>query len=172
MRHFNVEIKARCKNQGKIRDILKSKNADFRGVDHQVDTYFKVVSGRLKLREGKIENVLVFYNRQNKKGPKESQVILFESDDPPTLKEILAKSLGILAVVDKQREIYFIDNIKFHIDKVKNLGTFVEIEAIDEIGKASRQKLLKQCRGYLKLFDIKPQDLVSKSYGDLILKRA
>lgn len=172
MRHLNVEIKARCKNRGKIRDILRSKNADFRGIDRQVDTYFRVASNRLKLREGKIENVLVFYNRQNKKGPKESQVILFESDDLPTLKEILAKSLGTLVVVDKQREIYFIDNVKFHIDKVKNLGTFVEIEAIDEAGKVSRQKLLKQCRGYLKLFGIKPQDLVSKSYSDLILERA
>ena len=37
--------------------------------------------------------------------------------------------------MDKKREIYFIHNVKFHIDNVKNLGTFIEIEAIDEYTK-------------------------------------
>ena len=54
-----------------------------------------------------------------------------------TLKEILIKTLGIKAVVDKRRKIYFINNVKFHFDTVKDLGTFVEVEAIDkEIGRA------------------------------------
>src|SRR3989344_8010057 len=171
MKHLNIEIKARCNDHEKIRSILKSRNADFKGTDHQIDTYFKVDNGRLKLREGNIENFLVFYEREDKEGPKKSDVILFKSDPSSSLKEILLKSLGALVVVDKQREIYFIENVKFHIDTVMNLGTFMEIEAIDSDGSYKKEKLLKQCQKYLKLFGIPKDDLVSVSYSDLLLKK-
>lgn len=143
MAHVNVEIKAHLQNQETIREILKSKNATFKGLDHQIDTYFRVNHGRLKLREGTIENYLIQYQRENKEGPKQSDVILFTSDPKSSLKEILTKSLGILVVVDKKREIYFIGNVKFHIDIVENLGTFVEIEAIDVDGTIGSEKLLE-----------------------------
>ena len=50
MKHLNIEIKAKCSDHEKIRDLLKSCKADFKGLDHQVDTYFKANHGRLKLR--------------------------------------------------------------------------------------------------------------------------
>ena len=171
MKHLNIEIKAKCSDHEKIRSILKSRNADFKGTDHQIDTYFKVNNGRLKLREGNIENFLVFYERENREGPKQSNVILFKSDPNSSLKEILLTSLGILVVVDKQREIYFIENVKFHIDTVKNLGTFMEIEAIDSDGAFGKEKLLEQCENYLKLFGIPKDDLISVSYSDLLLAK-
>ncbi len=171
MGHVNIEIKARCNNHEKIREILHSNNADFKGIDHQIDTYFKVPSGRLKLREGNIENHLIFYERENQTGPKQSNVILYNTEPASNLKEILTKSLGILVVVDKQREIYFIDNIKFHIDTVAELGTFTEIEAIDKDGSIGKEKLLEQCNKYMQLFGIDDKDLLSVSYSDLLLNK-
>jgi len=171
MKHINIEIKAKCNNQGKIRSILNSLNADFKGVDHQIDTYFEVNEGRLKLREGNIENYLIYYKRGNQKGPKQSNVILFEITRNSSLKDILINSLKVLAVVDKKREIYFIENVKFHIDVVKVLGNFIEIEAIDKSGKIGKEKLLKQCKRYLKSFGIPEKDLIEGSYSDLLLKK-
>ena len=171
MAHVNIEIKAKSNNQDEIREILKSKNANFKGVDHQIDTYFKVNNGRLKLREGKIENHLIHYQRENKEGPKQSDVTLFKSDPKSSLKEILTKALGVLVVVDKQREIYFIDNVKFHIDIVEDLGTFVEIEAIDNDGTIGKDKLLEQCQFFLDLFKISQEYLISVSYSDLLLQK-
>jgi len=171
MSYVNIEIKAKSNNQDAIREILKLKNADFKGVDYQIDTYFKVNNGRLKLREGNIENHLIYYQRENKEGPKQSDIILFKSDPKSSLKEILTKALGILVVVDKKREIYFIDNVKFHIDTVKNLGTFMEIEAIDSDGSFRKEKLFEQCQNYLDLFGIPKDDLISVSYSDLLLKK-
>lgn len=171
MAHINIEIKAKSNNQDEIREILKSKNADFKGIDHQIDTYFKVNNGRLKLREGKIENHLIHYQRENKEGPKQSDVTLFKSDPNSSLKEILTKALGILVIVDKKREIYFIDNVKFHIDIVEDLGTFVEIEAIDNDGTIGKDKLLEQCQFFLDLFKISQEDLISVSYSDLLLQK-
>jgi len=42
MAHVNIEIKAKSNNKDEIREILKSRTADFKGVDHQIDTYFKI----------------------------------------------------------------------------------------------------------------------------------
>ncbi len=172
MPHINIEIKARCVDQDKIRQILLSNKADFKGIDHQIDTYFRVSNGRLKLREGNIENFLIFYERENKEGPKQSNVILHKVEPKSNLKELLVKSLGVLAIVDKQREIYFIDNVKFHLDSVKGLGKFMEIEAIDTTGDMGREKLLEQCNYYLQLFEIKEGDLLTNSYSDQILENS
>ena len=123
------------------------------------------------MREGNIENFLVYYERSNQKGPKQSHVTLFKSNPKSTLKAILTKSLGVLVVVDKKREIYFIDNVKFHIDLVDNLGTFVEIEAIDFDGKIGKDKLHEQCSKYLKAMNIAGNDLLSVSYSDLLVQK-
>jgi predicted adenylyl cyclase CyaB len=172
MTQINIEIKARCNNQDFIREILKSHDAKFKGVDYQTDTYFKVNNGRLKLREGNIENSLVHYVREVKEGPKQSYVTFYKSVDKSSLKEILTKALGILVVVDKSREIYFIDNVKFHIDSVKDLGTFVEIEAINTDGSIGKDKLLEQCSYYLNLFKIPKSDLISNSYSDFLMEKS
>jgi len=166
---INVEIKARCEDQERIREILKSEGAYSRGTDRQIDTYFKINSGRLKLREGDIENNLIYYDRDDKEGPKQSDIVLYKPEPNSSLKELLEKSLGILTVVDKWRELYFIGNVKFHIDHVEGLGKFVEIEAIDHDGNIGKDKLFEQCQHYLDLFKISKADLVSGSYSDLLL---
>ncbi len=169
MNHINIEIKAKCSDQRRVRRVLLSCNADFKGTDHQIDTYFRIPAGRLKLREGNIENYLVFYDRKNRKGPKKSEVTLVATGRGSEIKELLKNALGVLVVVDKRREIYFIGNIKFHLDEVKGLGKFVEIEAIDT-GGIPEKKLRKQCDHYVKILGIRKEEMVSVSYSDLLLK--
>jgi len=166
---INIEIKARCNKPERIRELLNTRNARFEGLDHQVDTYFQVNEGRLKVREGNIENNLIYYKRDNISGPKQSDCQLFRTDPGSQLKSILRDSMGILAVVDKQREIYYISNIKIHIDIVKDLGSFVEIEACDEQGKFTSDQLHEQCMELMKEMQIDEADLESRSYSDLIL---
>ena len=166
MRHLNVEIKARCDDLAAIRTILEAHAADFKGEDHQIDTYFRVPEGRLKLREGTIERSLIFYRRPDQAGPKSSTVVRYTPKPDPGLKEVLAAALGVWVVVDKRREIYFIDNVKFHLDRVDDLGTFVEIEAIGE--DADEAELRVQCEHYLALFGVPDEALVEGSYSDLL----
>ena len=61
--NFNFEIKAYTSEHDSIREFLISQKAVFKGVDHQIDTYFPVKHGRLKIREGNIENCIVHYDR-------------------------------------------------------------------------------------------------------------
>ena len=168
---LNVEIKAKSEKNKSIREILKARNATFKGEDHQIDTYFNTNNGRLKLREGNIENKLIYYKRENKKGPKNTEIILFNSSPDSTLKQLLTESNGILTKVDKKREIYFIENVKFQLDNVKGLGTYIEIEAIDKEGNIGQEKLLEQCKHFMELFNLSESDLVSVSYSDLILEK-
>ena len=172
MNVINIEIKARCNKPEKIREVLKSRNARFKGKDHQVDTYFRVNDGRLKLREGNIENNLIYYKRDNIAGPKQSDCQLFPTAQDSQLKSILIDSMGILAVVDKQREIYYLDNIKIHIDIVQDLGSFIEVEASDEHGNVTKDQLYEQCAELMQAMQIDEADLESRSYSDLILDAA
>ena len=170
MAHLNVEIKARCRDARFIRDFLLRQGADFRGTDNQLDTYFQVPQGRLKLREGNIENHLIFYRRPDQSGPKISAVSLYSTQRDSPLKAILTQALGVLVVVDKEREIYFLGNVKFHIDKVKALGCFVEIEAIDRDNAIGPDALREQCRHYMEQFKLEASDLLSGSYSDMLLE--
>ncbi len=103
----------------------------FKGIDTQVDTYFNVPHGRLKLREGALENALIHCIRSNTANAKTSDVLLYQHQPYPPLKQILTKALGIKTIIRKSRKIYFIENVKFHFDEVENLGNFIEVEAID-----------------------------------------
>jgi predicted adenylyl cyclase CyaB len=169
---LNIEFKAKTNKLSELETLLLQHDPKFIGEDHQIDTYFNVVSGRLKLREGNIENALIHYEREDYAGAKSSHVLLYQHQPDKTLKEILIKTLGIKAVVDKKRKIYFINNVKFHFDTVEGLGTFVEVEAIDKEGSIGKEKLQKQCDEYAALFGIDDKDYCSVSYSDMILQKA
>jgi adenylate cyclase class 2 len=171
MKILNFEFKARTRDLKNSEAQLLVLNPKFIGEDNQTDTYFNVTHGRLKLREGNIENSLIWYKRQNIAGAKQSDVLLYQHSPDKTLKEILIKLHGIKVVVHKRRRIYFADNVKFHFDTVRKLGTFIEVEAIDNSGKVSIEKLKEQCNRYAELFNIRPRDYVSFSYCDMVLKK-
>lgn len=167
--HLNVEIKARCTDPAAIRNYLLAHKADFKGTDHQTDTYFNVAHGRLKLRRGNVENSLIHYERSNQSGPKTSAVNMMKLTDGGTLHSVLSSALGIKTEVVKKREIYFIENVKFHIDEVDGLGSFVEIEAIDFDGSIGEEKVRQQCEYYIKELQIQAGDLLTHSYSDMLL---
>lgn len=168
MSFLNIEIKATCSNPAAIRDFLLANGADFKGADEQTDTYFKVRDGRLKLREGKIENNLIYYERADQAGPKASAFNLVKVEDAKGMKEVLERSIGIKIVVRKRREIYYIGNVKFHLDEVPGLGCFVEIEAGNLLADRTKEELLQQCNYYMEAFGIKEADLLQKSYSDML----
>ncbi len=165
----NFEFKAKVNDPDVLEERLKKLNPIFKGEDHQVDTYFNVQSGRLKLREGNIENALIHYERKNEAGAKQSDIILYEHNPSKALKDILTKTLGIKVVVDKTRRIYFIENVKFHFDTVQGLGRFIEVEAIDRTAKMDVEVLKEQCSMYANLFDLQPDNYIANSYSDMLL---
>ena len=165
MKRVNFEFKAWMRNDIGIRATLRRLRARYIGKDHQIDTYFDVPRGRLKVREGKIENALIFYERSDFPRARRARIEMMLLPRRNSVKEVLARALRTRVVVDKRREIYFVGNVKVHLDKVRGLGRFVEVEAVSRAGdlaKARQQALRLQ-----KLFGIKRADIVGKSYSDL-----
>jgi predicted adenylyl cyclase CyaB len=168
---LNIEIKARYDNPEEARQILRQQHSDFRGVDHQVDTYFNVTHGRLKLREGNIERALIQYSRPDQPGPKQSDVTLVKLEPGSDLKTALSRALGVLVIVDKQREIHYLPNAKIHVDEVANLGSFLEIEVFRDNGISDTEQLEARCAELMDLFGVKDDDLVDVSYSDMLLDK-
>lgn len=170
MNFHNVEIKANCADLNRVEAILLSLGAEYKGLDPQCDTYFNVPNGRLKLREGVVESGnLIQYFREDNATAKGSNIALYKTANSALLKQVLSSSLGIMATVNKKRKIFFIANVKFHLDEVENLGTFVEIEAIDADGTLGAMQLNSQCNYYMEKLGINIDDLLPHSYSDMLL---
>ena len=169
MKLLNFEFKAHLHDAPHVRATLKRLRARSLGTDRQVDTYFRVLAGRLKIREGRIENSLIFYQRTNSARARRSTVEMMLLPRRNSVRAILSRALGVLAVVDKQREIYFVGNVKIHLDRVRGLGTFVEVEAMTRTGDI--RKVRAQAARFRRLFAIPAADIVPQSYSDLILQK-
>lgn len=173
MKIKNFEFKAKVNSLEEYENVLLELKPTFFGTDHQTDTYFNTSKGRLKLREieGK-ESKLIDYSRENISGSKQSDILLYKHPADQSLYRILAHQLGIKIVVEKKRKIYGIKNVRFHLDTVEDLGTFVEVEAIDENDQYSTEELKRQCDFYYDYFKIKPEQVEKMSYSDLLMAKA
>lgn len=167
----NVEFKAAVDFITSYEEKLKTLNPIFKGCDNQTDTYFEVTKGRLKLREGNIENALISYRRNNTPDSKLSEIILYKYSPDEALKAILCNHLEVMVVVKKKRKIYFVEHVKFHFDEVEGLGSFIEVEVIDTDNKFTTEQLKQQCDYYLQFFNIEPEQLLSESYSDLLINK-
>jgi predicted adenylyl cyclase CyaB len=161
MRNINIEIKSKFDNHDKIRNILKQQNADYIGIDFQTDTYFNVRNGSLKLREGNVENKLVYeeYELSEIKN-----VLLYHTQKNSTLKEILLKTYGIQEIIEKHREVYQINNVRFYIDYVSSLGNFIGIEAQGRNNSHTKDQLIEQCNYYINLFELTEWEYIENPY--------
>ena len=133
----------------------------------QTDTFFNAQQGRLKLREfedGSAE--LIFYQRPDSQGPKTSNYVLAKCDGA-SMKAALSGALGIAGVVSKQREVFFIEQTRVHLDQVEGLGTYLELEVVledqdsIELGEAITNRLMQE-------LSIDESQLVSGAYFDLL----
>ncbi|MFT5608675.1 MAG: adenylate cyclase class IV [Parvicella sp.] len=168
----NVEIKARA-NDFEVQALLAEKMSDSPPETLiQLDTFFKVEHGRLKLREFPDSPAqLIFYQRSDVSGPKLSDYQITESQDPEGLKRILSDAYTIIATVTKTRRLMINGRTRIHIDKVEGLGNFIELEVVlcERESIADGQSEAKQIMDSLQ---IREQDLLAQAYVDLILSKS
>ncbi|MBI2882785.1 MAG: class IV adenylate cyclase [Candidatus Methylomirabilis oxyfera] len=165
---LNIELKARWEDLGKLRERCEALGAEGQEPERQVDTYFNVNHGRLKLRESLESGAeLIYYLRDNVAGVQESHYELYRAEDAEGLKAMLAKALGISIVVAKRRETFVLGGVRIHLDKVQGLGSFVELHgAVDESGELPM--VADEVQGVQRALGIDPQSLVGESYATLV----
>ncbi len=168
--HKMVELKAKVGDLEVVRKKLTILGAKFTGTFRQIDIYFIVPEGRLKLREmeGSNKAELIYYERENMAGPKKDDVFIFRIQKTDAFKNLLKRLLKTSVIVEKVREIYQYQGTQIHLDRVKKLGNFVEFErktpANDQAIKKNRQILEK----LMEKLEIKTENLEKLSYSDLI----
>ena len=170
--HKMVELKARVNTLDLIRGKIIDLKAHHIGTFKQVDVYFEVPEGRLKLREveGKNTVELVYYKRENVSGPKRSDVFILEVQEPAVFKSLLEKVLKTGVTVEKLREVYRYQGTQMHLDTVKKLGVFVEFERETTADLQAIRKNQQTLKGLMKKLGIKTENLEKLSYSDLIQK--
>ena len=164
-----IELKATLGSLSNARDKINAMGAHKQGTYRQVDTYFNVHTGRLKLREvdGEPTSMLVYYDREDTPDPKRSDILIVETGEPETLKAILGRSIGVKVIVEKTREIYQHQGTQVHLDVVEDLGTFIEFERPITDLAADRRVL----EALMEELNIKAGDLATVSYSDLKLEQ-
>ena len=166
----NIEVKARIDDFEKAEAVATSIAGQAHARVNQVDTYFNIPGGRLKLREERgtgTQSELIFYSRADRASPRPSDYLIVKVDSPDELKRLLADALGIKAVVRKERTVYLHENTRIHLDSIDGLGSFIEFEALLPEGK-DEDKGRMTVEGLMKAFSIQNVDLVECSYCDLI----
>ena len=163
----NLELKARDHDPARSVEVCRELGAEGKGTRIQRDTYFRVRRGRLKLREEPDAVAqLIAYERPDLAGSKESRYRLVEVPEPIALREALAAALGVKIVVAKSRRLFIHEGVRIHLDRVGDLGDFIEFEAVATDGADPNHftDLLTDLR---RQFAIRPEDLIPHSYSDL-----
>jgi homotetrameric cytidine deaminase len=171
----NVEFKARTSDPDAVLAAARAAGAIEEGVLAQDDTYFNVANGRLKLREQTLAGSdvwqawLIPYTRADSAEARVSTYEVVEVPDPDALKAALADTLGVEVVVEKIRRLFLLDNVRIHLDNVKDLGDFVELEAVvpeggDPAAEYARVAALREALG------IAEDAIVAEGYAQLLAR--
>jgi len=164
----NVEIKARVDDL----DAIARKAAAFcTGGPIEIaqdDMFFSCAAGRLKLRTFSPERgELIFYQRADARGPKESFYLRSPTTAPEALREVLALAYGTSGRVRKHRTLYLANRSRIHLDRVEGLGDFVEIEVVlgdDDAADGG----VREARDIMARLGIDGSRLVAGAYVDLL----
>ena len=164
----NVEVKAKINNLALIRKRAEMLADSDPIIIEQEDTFFPCPNGSLKLRRlsGK-EGELIYYQRSESTEPRESQYVRSPSQDTHSLCEVLSNALGVRGVVRKRRTLFLVGQTRIHLDEVKNLGLFVEIEVVLSLQQTVSEGV-HIAEEIMEKLGISRDDLVEKAYIDLL----
>jgi adenylate cyclase class IV len=164
----NVEIKALVRELDAIRTRARSLASSPGEILQQTDTFFAVPSGRLKVREfpdGTGE--LISYQRPDRRGPRESVYARYPCENAQALSETLGKVLPVRGIVLKMREVFLVGRTRIHLDRVQNLGSFVELEVVLSDGE-SVEHAEHVALELLQKLEISETGLLAQAYIDLL----
>lgn len=165
----NVELKARNPDPARSLRASLDLGAEDRGWLQQLDTYFKIPSGRLKLREQEGDAQLIYYERPDEAIERVSSYRIVPVQDAEGLKDALGAALGILVAVEKSRHLLIWRNVRIHLDEVPGLGSFIELEAVAEPDSdlSGEYRNVTQLRQTLHITD---ELILAAGYSDELLR--
>jgi predicted adenylyl cyclase CyaB len=164
----NIEIKARIRDWAQFKRRAEALSDTSVEIIPQEDVFFYTRRGRLKLRIfSPMHAQLVWYSRPDSMGPKRSDYLICETDEPDSMKDLLAGALKVRGVVRKTRYLYLIGQTRLHMDDVEGLGTFAELEVVLHPGQSDTDGLAI-ADALMRKLEICEEDLIEGAYMDLL----
>ena len=164
----NVEVKARISSIDELLPRARAIAGQAPQLIVQDDSFFACPHGRLKLRDfGDGRGELIQYRRADTQGPKTSTYVRSPTTSPATLRDALARALGVLGRVRKQRWLLLAGRTRIHLDRVEGLGDFLELEVVLAKGEDEAAGLA-EAQALLARLGIEERQLVRGAYVDLI----
>lgn len=167
----NIEIKARIESVERLKPVAASL-CDGTPVDIvQDDTFFQCATGRLKLRafvDG--TGVLIFYQRADEKGPKQSFFTTAQTATPDALRETLSLAYGESGRVKKHRTLLTTGRTRIHLDRVEGLGDYLELEVVLADGDSVTTGE-DEAYAVLAQLGVERSQLVECAYVDLLARK-
>lgn len=179
----NIEAKFPVDNLSAVRARALALGAHPVGRLEQVDTYFFAPNGRLKLREVAEDGQpaaawLIAYQRPNATGARLSAYEMAPVPDAAALLAVLRPTMGVRVRVAKTRDLLLLRHTRIHLDDVRGLGHFVELETLvgppDARRDASAAGTADETTGTQELHEIvaglslRLADSLPGSYADLL----
>jgi adenylate cyclase class IV len=166
----NVEIKARIESIAALAHRAAAIADSGPREIVQDDTFFPCANGRLKLRAFSADaGELIFYQRPDGEGPKESFYLLSPTTSPDTLRDALAHAYGQSGRVQKHRTLFLVGRTRVHLDDVQGLGPFLELEVVLEDDESTDAGIVEAHRIMAQL-GVDPAQLVEGAYVDLLAR--
>lgn len=167
----NIEIKARIESVESLAPRVAAL-ADQGPVEIvQDDTFFPCDRGRLKLRAFPAgDGQLIYYQRPDQTGPKESFFVISPTAAPDALREALALAYGRAGRVRKRRILYLIGRTRVHLDRVEDLGDFLELEVVLTEGEPA-ERGVEEARRLMAALGVDPGQLIEGAYVDLLAQQ-
>ena len=164
----NVEIKARVENLDRVEAIARDLSDSGPTVMEQDDSFFNCDNGRLKLRDfGDGSGQLIFYRRPDMQGPSASHYSIAKTNDPDALRATLTEAYGTAGRVVKTRRVYMIGRTRVHLDRVRDLGTFIELEVVLNEGEDADEGIV-EANALMAELAVDPDNLIAEAYVDLL----
>lgn len=163
----NLEIKVKLDSHKRIKKILSSNNIKLAEVLKQKDIYYNVKEGLLKLRIENGNKTLIFYNRNEKLKKRWSDYFLLDLKNQDA-ENFFNKFLQKTAEVKKIRELYLFKDTRIHLDKVNDLGNFLELETRVTNGLRDAEKRFNYL---VELLELKNYPEIRNSYRNLLAEK-
>jgi adenylate cyclase class IV len=115
---------------------------------------------------------LIFNSRADVAGTKQSDYEIAPVTDAAKLKSVLKQALGETVVVaEKTRLVSLSGRTRVHLDAVKGLVSFLELEVVLQEGQSPAEGHAI-ARDVMQRLGIQEADLIAAAYADMLMERA
>lgn len=188
---LNLELKIKVDSHAKFISTLEKIGAEYKGILIQKDVYYSqrdvripplptsrqacgTYGGYLKAKDRKngllklrIENgsyTLIKYLRDEEgKRWSDYELLRIEGKDP---EKYLSALFDVETIIIKRRKFYLYENTRVHLDVVKGLGKFLELETLLMSNRKDAEKRFKKV---VKLLGLDLSKQIHSSYKNLLL---